>query len=114
MPEDKTEQLLKSLAVRTLGSDADSRIVAAVQAAHATRPRRWWARGIPLWQAAAACLAVFAVTFLGVRASSSPAAAPPRVQTAPIDSPQNEKADRPPYYTDISGWKVSVVTNQGG
>jgi len=114
MPEDKTEQLLKSLAVRTLGPDADSRIVAAVQAADATRPRHWWARGIPLWQAAAACLAVFAVTFLGVRAWLPPTSAPSRMQPIPVESPQTEKADRPPYYTDISGWKVSVVTNRGG
>jgi hypothetical protein len=114
MPEDKTEQLLKSLAVRTLGPDADSRIVAAVQAADPPRHRHWWARGIPLWQAAAACLAVFAVTFLSVRASLSPTGAPTQVQPTPVESPQTEKTDRPPYYTDISGWKVSVVPNQGG
>jgi len=68
---DQIEQRLASTPTRQLTPDGRRQIVDAILAADRDRRDRWWSRRIPVWQAAAACIAACLVSFLVARTSTS-------------------------------------------
>ena len=114
MCDEQTGPWLQSAPIRNLAPGADQRIITAVLAADRRRGRRWWSQNIPLWQAVAACAAVFLLTLAIARSRSSGAGfspGPPTVDTALVE---NHGADVPPYRTDITEWRILLVKDHRG
>lgn len=119
---EETERLLASVATRELDPGARRQIVQAVLAADVGCRRRWYVRSIPLWQAAAACVAVCVTAFLAAR--MIPVDQPHSGRESPpfsikagddvavastfvsLDPAVFGSRRGPVYHTDISRWKT--------
>lgn len=122
MHEPEIEQMLEDLPSRGLPPGAHERIekaiAAAARATNRGTARAWWACGVPLWLAAAACVTMCVGTALLVRGVSgadlSPLVAQQRVETpeqfpdgaGPVTAAGGSR-------TDISRWEViEVLTDE--
>ena len=105
MCDEQFEGQLRSVPTRTFSAEADERILAAIREAGADRSRRsWWRKGVPLWQAAAACLIASLVTWVVMGVRPGPAQNVPAPTTDGTALADGSSVRRPPYYTDISTW----------
>lgn len=117
MPDDRVEQLLRSLPVQTLAPDAEHEIVAAVRAAGQSRRVHWWQRRIPIWGAAAACLLVCLATWFATgwrRTEPVTGNDLPPILNAPsvfvrLDRPLFRQNEAPANKIDTSRWRVLDV-----
>lgn len=121
MREPEIERRLQELPSRGLSAGAEARIEAAMSRAaypvNRTRPAPWWSLGVPLWLAAAACLAMCAATALvlrGLVGRGAPSLVAQRdaeeagrheVVTAPVSTASGLR-------TDIRRWKVLDVRTE--
>lgn len=115
---DELAALLAGLPRIELGPAREARILAALQRAAAPRGR-WWVRGVPLWQAAAACVAVAGLTAAAFwttvpRATGDRIGDPsPRLEAGAGDAPVVVRLDAPvfshrsrPPPIDVSRWRL--------
>lgn len=114
MNEQNTEQWLKSANLKRLPAEADERIRAGILAVDKTPSPPWWRQRIPLWQAAAACVAISVLTLIlaGMFNRDATQEAQPSTPT-PIALTQNKSEEPPPYLTDASKWKVLNISTEG-
>jgi len=112
--EQKIEQWLKSANVKQLSAEADERISAAIIAADDTHYYPLWRRRIPVWQAAAACVAISVLTLIaaGMFHRDNTREVKPS-SLAPVALTRNEVEEPPPYLTDASKWKVLNISTEG-
>lgn len=103
------EKWLKSDPQRTLPPEAEQRIAAAVSAAQSRSTPHWWSAGIPLWQAAAACVAVFLITLMALQPAPKDAAPPLQAEDRPATLAKTPTAPLSPYAVDISKWKILSI-----
>ena len=115
MREDEIERLIEELPSRGLSADAEGRIVAAMsraaESAGGSRPMPWWSRGVPLWMAAAACVAMCAATAMLVPVVSGVGSETVLVQgdaqnVEPSEAHATAAAASTGLRTRIAGWKV--------
>ena len=64
----------------------------------------WWTRRIPVWQAAAACVAVFAASLIWLRDPPPPQPAPAGPVVVKIDQPLFAQAASAGELIDVSRW----------
>ena len=107
MTDIEIERLLARLPVRTPEPARERELLALLNAPPAL-VRAWWTRGIPLWQAAAACIAVFAASLIWLRELPRPPATPAVVKVEPvvvrIEQPLFANAAAAPERIDPSRW----------
>ncbi len=120
--EQPIESLLGSVPTKRLEPADASEILSAIRAAGERRPS-WWRRGIPAWQAAAACLIVAigaawldrAIIVRSVDSTTSritahePEKSPPSGIPGVVLAGLRESmggASRPAYQTDLRHWRV--------
>ena len=112
--DESLEQQLAELALRGLGAQREAALLRALCDAEAA-PRRWWLRGVPLWQAVAACLAVAVLAAASAYAFPRPAhhavsvADRSRDLSSSPDAvhvfvPTTLLAKSTPYETDVTKW----------
>jgi hypothetical protein len=112
MSDEHIERTLRSVPTKTLSARADSQILAALCAAAGSR-RAWYAKPIPLWQTAAACLVVSAATWLSTGLSGTSERAPGDVDTVVRPKAVFVRLDEPLFSqgrleadgADISHWQ---------
>lgn len=115
MSSDELERKLRAVPVRALSADADAEIIAAIRAA-AGRARPWYARPVPLWQAAAACLVLCAATWLLGGTGRTPTAPSVDSGAAPESSSVVVRLDEPLFREvssaldrmDVSRWQLCM------
>ena len=122
---DDLEALLAGLPRTELGPAREARILAALQGA-AERRGRWWVCGVPLWQAAAACVAAAGLTAAAVWTSTSRARGAgygdpsPRLEAGAGDAPVVVRLDAPVFAhrsrstpMDVSRWRLLAYDPHG-
>src|SRR5262245_60442777 len=104
MTDTELERMLASLPVRAPDAARERELLARLGTARG-ESSTWWTRRIPLWQAAAACIAVFAASLAWLRESPrrSPAIARPVVVR--IEQPLFASAGQGSEAVDISRWQ---------
>jgi hypothetical protein len=121
--EREIERKLEAAPLVDLPGGADDRIIAAIEAAQPSRQLSWWQRGVPLWQAAAACLALCAVTFVAAwmliqnNTTDEPIDSIVAPQPAPVTTGglAGDLDDEPPVWrSDTSKWRLIQPANQEG
>jgi hypothetical protein len=108
MSREEIEDLLAALPTRDLDAPGERELLETLLAA-TPRPVPWWARGIPLWHAAAACLlaALLAAWLAPARSAANVSGAvhsESEVVTVTLDEPLFAASAKPAYRLDISKW----------
>ena len=128
MPADRIEDLLRAAPPPAIDPRREAQLIAAILAAHSRTP--WWRRGVPLWQAAAACVAFASLGLLwsGQSAQTYPGPTPDASATTPTTTqtpqappePHNLRVaanvftrDSTAHRLDISHWKPVTNTKSG-
>ncbi len=111
MNEQEIEQWLKSANLKQLSAEANERIRSAILATDETPSHTWWRRRIPMWQAAAACVAISVLTLIVAgMINRTPTRELKPASPSPIALSRNEVLDQPPYLTDASKWRILYVS----
>jgi hypothetical protein len=110
MTDLELEKLLASLPVRAPDATREHELLSQLRTPLAPAATSWWTRRIPLWQAAAACIAVLSVSLIWTRESPHPRATrtEPVLAVEPvivrIDQPLFASAASAPEPLDPSRW----------
>jgi hypothetical protein len=118
MTDAELEQMLASLPIRAPDARREQELLSLLRTPPALAVT-WWTRRIPLWQAAAACVAVFAASLIWLREPPGRPATPakPALAAEPvivrIDQPLFVKVVSSPERIDPSRWgSLPAGTNE--
>jgi hypothetical protein len=103
MTDLELERLLGSLPVRAPDADRERELLARLSESRAVATA-WWTRRIPLWQAAAACVAVFAASVVWLREPSRQRPTPAEPVIVRIDQALFANAVSAGERIDVSRW----------